>query len=243
MGQLRIVLPLAVVAIAQAHDIQVRLNDCSEFIGVAQIPLARVQPLVPPPFLIAEGPPGFASLVVRASLCRAASMDGSPPEPVRVGQVGVVLVPPDGTGDINNYTLLYATDNRRLALGLEVAGLPVLFDPDLVYEVTPDPPGAGGELFVDASPLTSPAWFLSGTVNDPPPGPAFPFVANWWFRTRSGRLEMSTSIPLLSYGSGSVQVYTRRNSLLGGLIGGNTSLFGVNLRGVFAKAVMSVTAP
>lgn len=202
---------------AYARDFAVKLGNCTEFIGVAS--------------------------VARASLCRNASIDGSPNETVKVAQTGVVVIPPDGTGDINSYTLSYSTNSLRLAVRLELAGMNVSLDPDLVYEVTPDPPGAGGELFAETTPLTAPGWFLSGTVADPPPTPNFPFTANWWFQTRQGRLKMATAIPMLNYGSGNARVYTRRQSQLGELIGGNSGAFGTNLRGVFANAVLTVTFP
>jgi hypothetical protein len=170
---------------AYSHDFTVRLENCSEFIGVTS-----------------------------------------------VSQIGVVLVPPDGSGDINNYTLSYTTNSLRLAVKLELAGLPVTLDPDLVYEITPDPPGAAGELFSEVSPLASPSWFLSGVMGDPTPGPTFPFVANWWYKARQGRLKMSSSIPLLNYGLGSVKAHW-----------GNSSSFGTNLRGVFANGTMTVSTP
>jgi len=226
---------LLTVAVANGADFQVTLANCSEFIGIASVPISRVQPLVPATYHIAEGPPGLASLVVRASLCRNGG------SPIRVAQLGVVIISPDGSGDINNYALSYSTDDSVLAFKLATTGWPVALDPDLVYEVTPDPPGAGGTLFADQSPPLGPAgWFLSGIVTDPPPTPNFPFTANWWFKLHQGQIKMSTSIPLLNYGSGSVTVYTRRQSLLGGLIGGNTSTFGTNLRGVFADGTLSV---
>jgi hypothetical protein len=231
-----------------AHDFKVKLENCSEFIGVASIPLAKLQPLVPSGYQIAIGPPGFGSLVVRSSHCRSGAIEGSfgGADVTRVAQLGVVVIPPEGDGDINNYTLSYGTNNLKLALRLELAGLPVLYDSNLAYELTPDPPVLpnGGELFAEFAPELSPAsWFLSGTVTDPPPGASFPFVANWWYNGRQGRIKMATSIPVLSYGGGNVKVYTRRQSLLGGLIGGNTSTFGTNLRGVFANGTLRVTTP
>ena len=199
------------------RNFQVSLENCSEVIGTSQIPVARVVNLVPSTFQIAGGESGFATLVVRAGLCRKASVDGAPQEEARVAQVGVVVIPPDGTGGINSYTLFYATNSLRLTARLELSGLPVSLDPDLVYEVTPDPAGSGGEFLFDVSPPLSQAWYLSGSVSDPV-GPQFPFVANWWYGLRTGRLKMATPIPSLSYGGGSVRVYSRRESLVGGLI-------------------------
>lgn len=233
-------LAAASLSAADFRNFAVTLGNCTEYIGTKQIPLARVAPSVPAPFLIAGAETGFATIVIRAGRCGRASLEGAPSEEVRVAQVGVVLIPPDGTGGINNYTLAYSTNSLRLAARLELAGLNVTLDPDLVYEVTPDPPVTGGEFFFDASPLTAPAWYLSGMVTDPA-GPQFPFVANWWSAIRSGKLKMATSIPLLAYGDGSVRIYSRRGGLVGKLIGGNSTGFEVNLRGVFANATMQVS--
>ena len=74
-----------------------------------------------------------------------------------------------------------------------------------------------------------------------PAGPQFPFVANWWRILRSGKLKMATSIPLLSYGDGSIRIYSRCTGLVGKLMGGNSSVFEVNLRGVFSSGIMQVS--
>lgn len=235
-----LILTAASLQASDPRNFPVTLGNCTEFIGTKQIPVASVAPLVPSSFLIAGAETGFATLVIRAGRCGRASVDGGPVEDARVAQVGVVLIPPDGTGGINNYTLSYSTNSLRLAARLELAGLNVTLDPDLVYEVSPDPPVAGGEFFFDVSPLAAPAWFLSGRVTDPA-GPQFPFVANWWSALRAGKLKMATSIPLLAYGDGSVRIYSRRGGLVGRLIGGNSTGFEVNLRGVFANATMQVS--
>jgi hypothetical protein len=87
-----------------------------------------------------------------------------------------------------------------------------------MYEVTPDPPGSGGEFLFDVSPPLSQAWYLSGSVSDPV-GPQFPFVANWWYGVPTGRLKMATFHSIAVLRRGSVRVYSRRDSLVGRLIG------------------------
>jgi hypothetical protein len=214
---------------------QVQFNDCTEYVGAGFVPLAQAAPFVPSTFQIAANS-GQALLVTRAAECQSVVIDNSRPERARLSQIGVSIVSPDGTGDINNYTVLYVTDSERLADRLERAGLPVKVDEDLVYEVN------SGNLFIDVSPEEGPAWFFNGSVTEPPPG-GFPFLANWWYESRRGRMKMATNIPVISFGQSAVTVYSRRNSPLGKLILGNSfSAFGVfNVRGRFATGRMDVT--
>ena len=46
-------------------------------------------------------------------------MDGGPAKAGSIVQIGVVIVPPDFTGDINTYTLFYYTSDVKLAHLLE----------------------------------------------------------------------------------------------------------------------------
>src|SRR5437660_1483145 len=107
--------------------------------------------------------------------------------PAIVAQAGIAVIPPDGTGDINNYTLLYSTNDERLWQDLLEAGLPAVFDPALAYESTPDSSGHG-EIYAAVSPFVQPAWFLTGGA-DPPPAGGFPVVANWWFNGFRGVIK------------------------------------------------------
>jgi len=43
----------------------------------------------------------------------------------------------DGTGDINNYKVIYVTNNHVLAEHFQIAGLPSVYVPQLTYEYTP----------------------------------------------------------------------------------------------------------
>ena len=61
------------------------------------------------------------------------------------------MVAPDGTGDINNYTVIYVTNNLALAEYFQIAGLPAVFDPQLTYEYTSDSGGGSGRLYVTAA--------------------------------------------------------------------------------------------
>jgi hypothetical protein len=149
----------------------------------------------------------------------------------------------DGTGDINNYTVIYVTNNQALVELFRTAGLPAVFDPELAYEYTPGPMETLGELYVAASGQGLPAYFLFGTENEPPPNSRQSFLANWWFTGHGGKMKQSTSFPVISFGTAAVTLYTSNTSLLGNLIGGNTaSNFSfLSVRGVYPAATMTVS--
>jgi hypothetical protein len=222
------------------HGFTATLKNCTELIGFGPVPYAAARALVPASYTLASFGPS-AGVVVRASRCEAVSVDHSAERPAIVAQAGIAVVPPDGTGDINNYTLLYSTNHERLWQALIEAGLPAVFDPALAYEFTPDSSGHG-ELYAAVSPILQPAWFLSGAA-DPPPAGGAPVVANWWLNGFRGVIKMATSIPSISYGAAAFSLHTSKSSLLGGLIGGNTdaSFVFFNARGAFTAGSLAVT--
>ena len=69
------------------------------------------------------------------------------------------------------------------------------------------------------------------------------FLANWWFTGHGGKMKQSTSFPVISFGTAAVTLYTSNTSLLGNLIGGNTtSNFSfLSVRGVYPTATMTVS--
>src|SRR5439155_21017043 len=78
------------------------LKNCTELIGFGPVSYAAARSLVPASYtLVSFG--GAAGLVVRASQCEAVGVDNSAEKPAIVAQAGIAVVPPDGTGDINNY--------------------------------------------------------------------------------------------------------------------------------------------
>lgn len=224
------------------RDFAVTFAGCTEAIGFGPIPSAQAQPFLPSGFVLAPVGPGSAGLVVRSANCQSSIVDGKQEGPGSVAQVGLAIVPPDGTGDVNNYTVVYVTNSERLAQRLRRAGLPATSDEGLLYEFTRGIPLNTGELYVAAEPSKQPAFFLNGTVVDPAP-PGFPFTANWWYKDRGNRIKMSTVIGQLNYGTAQLHVGTGRSSSLGRLIGGNSfsnfSLF--SARGEFAAATMLTT--
>src|SRR6516165_548663 len=135
----------------RAQGFSVDFSQCTEFAGVGPVDLAKASSLVQPAFTTL--PVGStAAIVVRATRCASAHINanGGPGIPTTISQIGIEIVPPDGTGDINNYTLIYVTDNAQLALAFRLVGLPALFDPTITYEFTYDSTGKSGELYVAA---------------------------------------------------------------------------------------------
>jgi hypothetical protein len=242
---LRVLYLTALALAARADDdgpgFGASLQNCTELIGLGPVSFAAARALVPASYTLVPFN-GSAGLVVRAARCESVRVGNSEARSAVVAQVGIAVVPPDGTGDINNYQLLYATDNPQLAEALNEAGVPAALDRALAYEFAPDS-GGHGEVYAAVSPTSAHAvWFLTGTADLPPPGGA-PVVANWWFSGSRRVVKMATSIPSISYGAASFSLHTSRFSTLGQLIGGNTDANFVlfNARGVFGAGTLTVT--
>jgi hypothetical protein len=219
----------------------VDFSQCTEFAGVGPVDFAKASSLVQPAFTTL--PVGStAAIVVRATSCASAQVNGGVGVPTIISQIGIEIVPPDGTGDINNYTLIYVTDNAQLALAFRLVGLPAIFDPTITYEFTYDSTGKSGELYVEAEGAGLPAYFLTGTETHPS-GPGSDFKANWWFDGPAGVIKQASDFPNIAFGTTNVSLHTTRESALGKLIGGNTDVdfHFFPVRGVYAGAHMDVT--
>ncbi|ADW67277.1 hypothetical protein [Granulicella tundricola] len=224
----------------------VDFTDCTEFAGEGPISYAAAAPLVPHGFTIARSATGEANIVVRATNCSKVTVDGALPQPTVLSQIGINIVPPDGTGDINNYTLIYVSNNPLLVTAFIGAGLPAHYDPQLTYEYTA-PASGNGNLYVSAGALDLTRYTIYGPETAPPPNSAVPFLANWWYAPGTffgtAVMRQQTLFPKISFGGSGVTLYTSLNSLLGKLIGGNTfsNYSALALRGVYPAAHMEVT--
>lgn len=228
---------------AAAHDgnrpFGVTFSGCAEYVGFGPVSMAKAQALVPRRFTVTDMG-GVAGIVVRAATCESISVDGGPGIRAMVSHVGVNIVSPDGSGDINNYTIVYATNHPGLADKLRRMGLPAVYNPLIVDE---DPAALPGEAYVSVFDDRLPAYSISGSVNAPSI-PAFPFLANWWYSGRDGVIKMATDIPLIAFGFAALEFRTSSSSVLGNLIGGNTfsNFPWYNVRGEYGTAQMTVTA-
>jgi hypothetical protein len=225
---------------SRAH---VRFDDCTEFAGLTAVPIDNIRHRVPSQYRLAGEPDGVGVVVFRTASCSAVSVDGGHARPAVVAQVGVNVEAPLGTGDINNYTLYFATDSPPLFARLRRAGVDVLSVPGLDYDYSIDSSGTRGTLFIDVPRPRHAMYELSGPVNEPLPGdPGFPFVANWWRTARHGDVIMETMIPNIRFGDAiGVVVTTDPGSELESILGRTSASFPIlAVRGVFATATMDV---
>jgi hypothetical protein len=219
-------------------DFDVSFADCVESIGVTLASTETVSAQVPHPFVpVGIGTP-VTPLVVRTADCASISVDGKRGKPGRVVQIGAVIVPPDGTGDINNYTLRYYSDDRKLVEALGRAGLAVT-KVQIGYHFSDADAASSLDVTVTArrdSPLR-----LSGSVA-PASEPAGSFLANWWVNTRRGALKLSTSVPEIAIGSAALVLEVQEHGALDELFGGTSVPFQLLEQfNVFAAAEMHVS--
>jgi hypothetical protein len=124
----------------------VDFSQCTEFAGVGPLDFASASGWVQSAFT-ALPVTSTAAIVVRATNCASAKVNGESGVPTIISQIGIEIVPPDGTGDINNFTLINVTNNAELTEAFHEAGLPVVFDPTITYEFTYDSTGKSGESY------------------------------------------------------------------------------------------------
>jgi len=232
--------PAVSAAYAGKPSFTVSFSDCSEFAGEGYVPLAQVQNLVPAGYTITTGPAGQAPIVVRMTSCNGVQVNNTPSRPTTISQVGVNVVSPDSTGTINNYTVIYVTNNPYLVQSFEQFGVPARFDPTITYEYSLNS-GGGGVLYGAVPNAGMPAYFLYGPETEPTGGSQV-FVANWWHGAYAA-VRQQTTFPAISFGTSSVVLYTSKNSALGQLIGGNAygAFTVLALHGEYASAQMIVT--
>lgn len=208
---------------ARGHDwaFGVEFRDCVESIGVGLVPTSQARAFVPSDFvLVGDGQP-VTPIVVRTARCGGISVDGGRFRRGTIVQIGAVIVPPDFTGDINNYAIWYYTDNLELAIYLLIAGVPAQFVPTIGYDYDAGDPG---RLRVVVPWPGEPPLRVDGQVwaSDVSAGS---FLANWWVKSRGRYVKMSTDVPEIAIGGADLTLRTRRNSPLGKLIGGDSTGF------------------
>jgi hypothetical protein len=245
MAVLALAFALAAPMAAASHgaDVSVDFRDCVESIGVTLVSTDEARASVPPGFVLAgEGSP-VTPAVVRTSRCQGISVDGAREKAGAVVQIGLVLVPPDFTGDINNFTLWYYTSDAKLAHALTLAGVDAQHVPTLAYAYVPQAPGDSDPLAVVVPKPGRPQLAIAGhvTASDAPAGS---FEANWWAQSESARVKMDTAVPVIFIGSADLTLLTNPSDAIGQLFGGGSVGFPILQQfNTFAHAHMSVTHP
>lgn len=235
---------LCAATVAHAHDGRppVLFQDCTEFVGVAPVDAAAARAAVPATYTLVTDGAG-ARLVVRVADCQRVRVGAGPARPGRVGQIGIIVVSPDGTGtdpatSINNYMLSYATNGSALAAVLRSAGIPVTLDEGLAIETLAQ--GSRQELFAAVA-ADNARWGLLGQVSTPTLSQ--PFLANWWYSGRQGRAKMATDIPVIAFDfSSQVRFVSSLGGVMGPLLPSHASPeFPLSFRGAFELGTMTVS--
>ncbi len=200
----------------------VDFTNCTEMASLAPVPVSAVRSRVPSSYALANEAAGTTFIVVRIANCQNTSVAGHATGAGTVAQVGVNLVSPDGTGDINNYALWYYTTNARLFARLRAIGVSAAqFVPDISYQFTSTGAGTGNlQIRVPGDP----AFTVGGPVVVPTAA-AVPYTANWWQDSRRGSVRMNTPIPAIQFSSATMTLRTARHSELGSLFGASTVTF------------------
>lgn len=220
--------------LAELTSFQVKLKTVQESIGVGLVATESVRELVPDGFQLAgEGTP-VTPVVVRTARSEIA-VAGQRSRLGTIVQIGAIIVPPDGTGDINNFTLFYYTDDLRLAIRLLLSGVKAQYSPTLKFQL-----GKNNSFQAKVRFPSEPQFTVEGTVTPPAP-PAGSFVANWWDQSFFGTTKMTTSVPAIAIGGADLVLKTSPHNELGQLIGSDTLNFPVIQQyNTFANATLTV---
>jgi len=229
--------------LALAPHLSVILSQCVECVGVGLVPTERALPLLPAPFRLPDDSQPVTPLVVLAQHCAGIAVDGQAPQGGILVEVGLLVVPPDGSGDVNAFTLWSFTTDAELASSLQRLGLDAQHIPAISFEVSSDGTSATNSISVPYP--GHPSLMMHGTVTPADmsnmPGAPGPFVANWWGKVDSGLLKLETHVPEWSPSPAQLTVTTSNDSPLGQLIGGISMGFPVLQNGnVFAYAATEV---
>jgi hypothetical protein len=196
----------ALVASVGHGTLDVDFENCTEYAGFVPVPIANAAPFLPAGFALALGAPGEANAIVRVAHCASVIVEGKATGPGTVAQLGVNIVPPDGTGDINNYTVWYDTDGVELAAGLRQAGIAAALDGTLFYDRLPNPGGATARIII-ANVEPAPPFVIDSVALIPTSATqAIDFTANWWQTNAGATAVMASDFPNILFGAESTGV-------------------------------------
>ena len=203
-----------------AGALDVDFQGCTEMASLAPAAVADLRPRVPLGYQIANEASGTGFVVVRVAACANVVIEGRSDGAGTVAQVGANLISPDGTGDINNYTLWYYTTSPRLFLRLLARGVNAQLTRDITFAVTPT---GGGNAQLAVTVPGYPAFSVAGPVVLPTASPV-PYVANWWRDHGGGHARMNTVLPAIQFSSAHLTL-TNPSNALGKIFGAATVTF------------------
>lgn len=217
-----------IAPVAQEHrlpsvDLTVALTDGVENVGIGLVSTERAQSLLPPPFKLANNGEPVTPLVVLAARCQGIAVTGATPTPGTFVQIGLIVVPPDGTGEINIFTLWHYTTHLTLARALKNAGLNSQHVPTIEYDVTLGGKAGSARLTVPAP--GQPPLVLAGAIREP--NQPVTFNGNWWAKAGNRLLKLNSVVPAATFRDAELTLTTRATNPLGHLIGGETLNFAI----------------
>lgn len=167
-------------SLGQARELQATFSSCREFGGVGLVPTANVQDRVPSQYMLVPGPPGLSIFVAHMADCQEIKVGDRAGRPGIMGHLGVLIIPPTGTGAFNNYLFSHVTNDPALFAALKGAGLQTTsINPHMRFDVLGS--GSGTTLDAAAQHPHSLAFALSGPFALPeasqPPGSN---LINYW---------------------------------------------------------------
>ena len=212
------------------------LSNCIEGVGMTMVATDAARTLVPAPFRLVGEDDSATPLVVLAVRGEIALGEHQPTTGI-IAQIGLVIVPPDGTGDINVFTCWYYTSHAELARHLRHQGIDGQHVPHMNYTYGPNGVDAGFRVVVGQP--GQPLFSIDGSVQQP--REQIRFVANWWASSQGGSVKMTTRIPEAFVGEASLTLTTDLYSALGQLVGAASADFSVLQRfNAFAHAEFSI---
>ena len=208
--------------------LDVDFTNCTEYAGFVPVPLTNAAPFVPAGFSVALASPGEANAIVRVAHCASVVVGGKATGAGTVAQLGVNIVPPDGTGDINNYTVWYDTDGLALSLALRSAGIDADIDPLLLYDRLQNSDGQTARIIIANGIDPAPPFVIDSKVLIPTSATKpIDFTANWWQTNGGETAEMASDFPSILFGAEStgVTIEVVPGTRLAALIGADKGTF------------------
>ena len=219
-------------ALTVERSFEVDFSTCTEMASLTPVAIANLRPLVPAQYAIANEANGVGFVVVRISNCAGVAINGVGLGAGTVAQVGVNLVAPDGSGDIDNYTLYYDTTSAHFSARLRSFGFESRWLPGIDYART------GSTLSIA---VPGRGYSVAGPVVAPT-APAVPFVADWWSAGRTSESKTATTLAAIQFSTATMTITTQPGSQLRAILGAPSATFPIfDSYNEFAAAHMTVT--